>query len=159
MQSQKKELDSQLNAKTKRSKLHQNIQVFISYAKEDWEKALKLYNSLQNEKGLNPWIDRESLLPGQKWRPAIIDAIRKSRYFIALLSSNSVNKKGYVQRELKQALDILDEYPEWGVFIIPVRLDNCQISDNKLKEIHNVDLSQNWDEAFKKILATIQHNK
>jgi hypothetical protein len=159
MPQQKNESDSQLTAENQRSKLHQYIQVFISYAKEDCEKALKLYNNLQNEQGLNPWIDKKSLLPGQKWNPAIIDAIRRSRFFVALLSSNSVNKKGYVQRELKEALDILDKYPESGVFIIPVRLDNCQISDIKLKEIHNVDLFSNWDEGFKKILAAIQQNK
>jgi len=105
---------------------------------------------------MNPWIDEESLLPGQNWRIAISNAIRDSRYFVALLSSNSVNKKGYGQRELKEALDILDEYPQSQVYIIPVRLDNCQVSDSRLKQIQYVDLFPDWEKGFRKILSTIQ---
>jgi hypothetical protein len=54
-------------------------------------------------------------------------------------------------------LDILDEYSESDVFIIPVRLDDCQVSYSKLKQIHYVDLFPDWHEGFKKILATIEH--
>jgi hypothetical protein len=158
MQQLKKESDSQLTAENQRSKL-QVIQIFISHANEDYDRALKLYHDLENEYGLKPWIDKKSLLPGQKWNTTIIDAIRKSRFFIALLSSNSVNKRGYVQRELKEALDILDEYPESDVFIIPVRLDNCLVLENRLKQLHHVDLFPHWAEGFKKILETIQHYK
>jgi len=79
----------------------------------------------------------------------------KSRFFIALLSSNLVDRVGYGQNELKEALEILDKYPESKVFIIPVRLDDCEVSDSKLKEINYVDLFPSWREGFKKILETI----
>jgi hypothetical protein len=57
----------------------------------------------------------------------------KGRFFIALLSSNSVDKVGDVQKELKGALEILDKYPE-SVFIIPVRLDDCKVSHSILRK-------------------------
>jgi hypothetical protein len=44
-----------------------SIRVFICYAREDKEIAKKLYYDLKHS-GIEPWIDMENLLPGQKWR-------------------------------------------------------------------------------------------
>jgi hypothetical protein len=38
-----------------------------------------------------------------------------------------VDKKGYVQKELKEALDIFQEYPEKAIYLIPARLDDCKV--------------------------------
>jgi hypothetical protein len=73
-------------------------QVFISYAREDAEAANRLYDDLKKA-GLNLWLDTKSLLGGQKWKIAIIDAIRNSAYFIALLSSNSVEKEDMFKKK------------------------------------------------------------
>ena len=62
--------------------------------------------------------------------------------------SNSVDKLGYGQKELKEALEILDKYPESKVFIIPVRLDDCEESDSRLKEINYVDLFPTWSKGL-----------
>jgi hypothetical protein len=59
-------------------------------------------------------------------------------------------KRGYVQKELKEALEILDEFPESGVFIIPVRLEAINISDSRLEQIQYVDLFPSWGEASKR---------
>src|SRR5215469_11878604 len=56
--------------------------VFISYAREDFNKAKRLYNDLRAA-AVDPWLDRESILPGQKWKGAIRSAIKTSRYFVA----------------------------------------------------------------------------
>jgi hypothetical protein len=95
-----------------------NLRVFISYAREDTDAANRLYNDLKLS-GLDPWLDTQSLLGGENWRIAVRDAIRKSRYFIPILSSNSVEKIGYVQRELKEALEVLLEFPQSKRFVIP----------------------------------------
>src|SRR5688500_13952942 len=87
----------------------QNLKVFISYAREDTEVANRLYNDLKMA-GLDPWLDTQSLLGVQNWKIAIKDAIKNSRYFIPLLSSNSVEKVGYVQKELKEALEVLQQF-------------------------------------------------
>lgn len=40
--------------------------VFISYAHEDLQSAIKLYNELKAINGVSPWFDKKNLLPGMK---------------------------------------------------------------------------------------------
>jgi hypothetical protein len=72
-------------------------------------------------------MDKKNLLPGQDWKTEIEKAIRGSDIFLACLSNHSVNKTGFVQAELKRALDVADLMPEGKIFIIPVRLDDCPV--------------------------------
>lgn len=130
--------------------------LFISYAREDEKAALRLYSELK-QAGHEPWLDVESILPGQNWKAAIRRAIRASTHFLALLSTNSVNKRGYVQSELRQALDILyDEIPESHIFLIPIRLDNCLPAHEKLHELNWVDLFPSWELGLEKILRGLK---
>ncbi len=48
--------------------------VFISYAREDIETAGKLYYDLRKA-GLEPWMDKIDLLPGQIWKTEVEKAI------------------------------------------------------------------------------------
>ena len=127
--------------------------LFLSYAREDSAAARKLYQEL-SARGLNVWLDREALRPGQNWRVAVRQAIRESRYFLALLSENSVSKVGYVQKELKDALDILEEHPITSVFIIPARLDDCTPADDRIRDLHWVDLFADWNHGVEQIIKT-----
>jgi tetratricopeptide (TPR) repeat protein len=129
--------------------------IFISYAHEDFEAAKRLYLDLKHA-GLNIWLDKESLLPGQDWQIEIRRNIRNSSYFLALLSSNSVSKRGYVQREVAEALDVFKEFPESKVFIIPVRLDECKPSHEKLYTLQWADMFPCWKKGFNKILLSMQ---
>jgi len=54
------------------------------------------------------------------------------------LSTNSVNKVGYIQKELRKVLDMADRKPEGTAFIIPIRLDECVIP-RKMQSLHYVD--------------------
>jgi hypothetical protein len=40
-----------------------------------------------------------------------------------------VSKAGYVQKEIKLALDVADEQPEDTIFIIPLKLEECKVPD------------------------------
>lgn len=128
--------------------------VFISYASEDLENAKRLCDELR-ESGFEPWIDKEKLVPGQKWKDKIIEATQNSRFFIALLSKNSLSKKGFVQKELKEALDVLDLYPSSEIYLVPARLDDSQISHPALSDIQWVDMFPSWDDGFMKIKASL----
>ncbi len=134
--------------------------IFISYATEDYETAQKLYEDLKDS-GLTPWMDREDLLPGQNWRLTITRVIRECKTFIALLSSNSLSKRGFVQKELKMALDILDEFPSSEIFLVPVQLDRCEPQEDKLRDLHRVDLSASYEKGVEKILQSLAqiHNE
>jgi hypothetical protein len=124
-----------LEAQGTSSKNGQENTVFISYAEEDSKSAKRLYDDLKRT-NLTPWLDKESILLGQNWENEIGKAIKNSRYFIALLSANSVAKRGYVQKELKGALEEQDKFPESGIYLIPVRLDDCEMPYEKLGKIH-----------------------
>ncbi len=134
--------------------MQQNRQIFISYAREDIESAKRLFIELKNI-GEQPWIDKECLFGGQDWRTEINKAIRKSRYFIALLSQNSVDKRGYVQKELKTALDVLDEFPSSKIYLIPVRINDCRLSNENILKIQWIDMFPSWKKGFEKILLSI----
>jgi hypothetical protein len=110
---------------------------FISYVKEDIEKARELYHFL-NENGCKVWLDELSLVPGQLWENEIRNAIKSCSVFIACLSSRSVNKKGVFQKELKYALEVFLEYPEGQIYLVPLRFDNCVVPE-RFEQIQYLD--------------------
>lgn len=113
------------------------MHVFISYAREDFDSVRSVW-SLLKEHNIPAWIDEESLLPGQDWEFQIQKAIRECAVFLACLSTNSVVKRGYVQAELKEALNVFRKIPENEVFIIPLRLEPCDLPMS-LERLHFVD--------------------
>ncbi len=117
----------------------QDVQIFISYAKPDYSGANRLYNFLNGIKGFNPWMDKENLLPGEKWKNAIEHAINQSDFFIACISKNSINRRGYIQKEIRLALDALDKMLDEDIYLIPARFEECTIP-RFLSGLHYVDL-------------------
>ena len=103
-----------------------NLRVFLCYAPQDRPAVYELYNRLILEDWIDPWMDKEKILPGQDWNLEIGKAIQQADSIIICLSQESVMKEGYVQREFKTALNLAEENPEGTIFIIPLRLDDCQ---------------------------------
>ena len=132
--------------------------VFISYGREDGEAALRMFRDLAAA-GHEPWLDRECLVPGQPWKAAVVDAIKNCEFVIALLSSRTVSRRGFVNREIKEALDLLAEEPENRSFLIPARLDDCSPSHQKLAELHRVDMFPSWDEGMRQIRKALDITK
>ena len=130
--------------------------VFISYAREDLGAAEQLYRDLKAA-SLNPWLDVHDLLPGMRWKNSIRQIIEDSRHLVALMSTNSVNKKGYVQRELSHAVEVLQEHPQDQIFIIPARLEDCK-PHPALADLHWVDLFPSYESGLRKILAAIDES-
>lgn len=130
--------------------------IFISYAREDIDTARQIYHDLKKF-GLDVWFDEECLLPGKNWDREIQNIIPQCAHFLALLSSNSVNKHGYVQKELKKAFEVLDKFPEGYEYIIPVRLNDCKLLHEKLQMIQYADIFpvDNYDKGLYKILLSI----
>jgi hypothetical protein len=116
----------------------ESANIFISYAKEDTETIRLLYQKLKDI-GFVPWLDEENLLPGVNWRDEIETNIEKSDFVLVCLSKKSINKQGFVQKEVVYALDVAQSMPEGKIFIIPVRLEECDIP-RRLGKIQWVDL-------------------
>ena len=137
------------------------IQIFLAHASEDKPAVLALYNRLK-QAGYKPWLDKKDLIPGQIWRDEIPKAIKASQIFLACLSGKSANKQGYIQRELRIALDTLGEMLPGTIFFIPMRLEECEIPDLRLAEvglnlrdIHRLDY---WEEdGFEQLERAITH--
>jgi formylglycine-generating enzyme required for sulfatase activity len=110
------------------------IQIFLAHASEDKPAVLALYDRLK-QAGYKPWLDKKDLIPGQIWRDEIPKAIKASQIFLACLSAKSANKQGYIQRELRIALDTLGEMLPGTIFFIPMRLEECEIPDLRLAEV------------------------
>jgi hypothetical protein len=131
--------------------------VFISYAREDSATANRLYNDI-TAAGYSVWLDTKVLRPGQRWKPAVTTAIQESAAFLALIS-RSTEGRGYVQKELKEALDVLAEVPANQVFIIPARLEDVRPGIPDLAELTWVDLFPEYRDGLERILdgfATIR---
>ena len=127
---------------------------FISYAREDLTTATKLYEDLRTL-GAEPWMDKRDLLGGQNWRMAIRKAVRESSHFIAILSSNSVSKRGFVQKELREAISILEEFPPDEIFVIPLRLENVEPTHEALKDLHWIDLFPSYDAGLHELAKSL----
>lgn len=134
-------------------------QVFISYAHEDYLFAKELFNDLKERRGIIPWLDKENLLPGMDWEHEVMQALKESRFFIPLISNNSVNKTGFVQREIKESLKRLASFPAGAIFIIPARLDESEPKDQELLKLHWMDMFPDWHAGVRQIVATIDHER
>jgi len=121
--------------------------IFIAFSEKDKRKAQNLYKKLKDE-GFSPWIYTKDGLGGEKWRQEIPERIRESDFFIACLSTNSVTKDGFFQKELKIALDIWEEKTPQSNFLIPIKLDNCIVPNILVSTTKLSDLT--WIEYFKK---------
>lgn len=102
------------------------LRVFICHTAEDKPRVRALYRHLLAA-GFAPWFDEADLLPGMDWEIEISRAIKSSHVAVVCLSQRSITKEGYVQREIKYALDKADEMPERSVFVIPVKLEECDV--------------------------------
>ena len=128
--------------------------LFISNVKQDQDIAFRLYNDLK-QASVKPWLNSEDSVPGRSEKAQIHEAIQNSRYFMPLISANSVSQRGMVQRELNIALDILDEFPMSDIFIIPVRLDNTRLTDYRFQDIKPADFTQSYTAGFKQLLRVL----
>lgn len=139
-----------------KSKPNKFQKVFISYAREDARHAERLYMDLRRNQ-IDAWLDTRCLLPGQNWRREITKVIRESAYFIALISKNSVNKRGVVQSEMKRAFEVLSEVPAHHTFLIPVRLDPTTPVDEELQNLNWLDLFPDYKAGLARILAVCKN--
>lgn len=122
------------------------LTVFISYAREDREKALTYYEKFSSE-GVSPWLDVKKLLPGQNWEAEIDRALNTAHLVVLLLSPRSVTKRGFVQREANEALSRLKYKLPTDIFVIPLLLEPCEVPDAIGSKLQYVDLSapNSWE--------------
>jgi len=107
---------------------HPRLKIFLCHTAADKAVVRHLYRRLKAD-GFKPWLDEADLLPGQNWREEIPKAVRDADVVLVCLSHNSITKEGFVQKEVKFALDVSEEKPPGTIFIIPVRLEAVDVPD------------------------------
>jgi hypothetical protein len=126
--------------------------VFISYSRQDSFSVEEVYQHIR-ELGYEPWMDIHDIKGGENWLRAIYKAIEESDIFLAVLSNNSVTRRGVIQKELKKALDKWEGMLPDDIYIVPLRIDDCPIPE-LLEDLHVID----WDDGKgkDKLLEAIQ---
>jgi hypothetical protein len=119
-----------------------HVQVFISYASQDQERVLPVYDYLVKNGYPNTWIDCKKLLPGQPWEFEIERNLRKSEIVLIFLSHNSINKRGFVQKELKTCLRYLEEKLNSDIYIVPIKLDTEVALPEELSKLQWLELER-----------------
>jgi hypothetical protein len=116
--------------------------IFISYATPDRDRVLPFFDHLTSLGFIKPWMDVRCLKPGQNWDFEIKKALNKASVILIFISNNSCDRRGYVQRELRLALDKLNEKLIEDIFVIPVLLDDDTPIPEQIKGIHFTKASQ-----------------
>ena len=129
----------------------EQIRVFLAYADEDRAQVKKLYTELQKA-GFEPWMDQEKLVPGQNWPRAIERGIELSDFFLGCFSRRSAVKRGHFQCELRYALDLAARIPLEDIFLVPLRLDDCEVPRQIATKTQYVDLFPDWNVGVAKLI-------
>ncbi len=128
------------------------LRIFLCHSSGDKTEVRNLYQRLSSD-GFDPWLDEEKLLPGQEWKVEIPKAVQTSDVVIVCLSHKAINKAGYVQKEIKFALDKAEEQPEGTIFLIPLKLEECDVPE-RLQRWHWVNLFE--EKGHERLMRSLQ---
>jgi hypothetical protein len=127
-------------------------EIFLSYAKEDKWYVDDVYRALKAA-GLSPWMDkppspyeREGIPSGAVWDSVIRKRIREARVILLFLSSTSIRKQGYVQREYRLASNEMMNKPPGEVSSVPVLIEPCEVPDVRVDTVWLKDFQ--WFELY-----------
>jgi formylglycine-generating enzyme required for sulfatase activity len=129
------------------------LRIFLCHSSGDKPAVRELYRRLKAA-GFAPWLDEEDLLPGMDWQAEIPKTVRNSDEVIVCLSRGSINKAGYIQKEIKFALDVADEQPEGTIFLIPVKLEECDVPE-RLARWQWVNLYD--EDGYRRLICSLQN--
>jgi len=126
--------------------------IFLCYARRDLQLVQDLYDKLR-EAGHSPWMDKKDILPGENWKHALRSNIKRSDFFLVCISANSTNRRGMIQVEIREALEVWQEKLLDDIYIVPVRFDDCPVP-SQLAEFQWVDLDT--ADGFTKLLRALR---
>jgi hypothetical protein len=126
------------------------LKVFLCHSSRDKDAVRELHKQL-TAAWVDPWLDEKDIRAGQDWDREIRRAVRRSDVVVVCLSRASTTAEGYVQKELKYALDAADEKPEGTIYFIPLKLEQCDIPE-RLAKLHCVNY---FNDGLEPLLAAL----
>jgi hypothetical protein len=104
-------------------------------------------------------MDKKKILAGQEWENQIWRAATKADIFCLLLSSRSVNKRGFVRKEIRFALEKWKEKLPEDVYLIPCRIENV-VPPFELSHLQYIDvLNEKGVHDLKKLLRFTEQER
>jgi len=112
--------------------------VYISYAREDIARVKEVYQELSNAE-LTLGMSELHSQPDQEWLPKTHMAISDADTILVALSRATSEPPELMQMELNRAFILLSERSPNGFFIVPIRLEECEVPIT-LRKLKCVDL-------------------
>jgi hypothetical protein len=135
--------------------------IFISYLHSDTNVVSRLASRLESA-GYGAWLDRDQIAGGSRWKRSIRDAIRNGEAMIVCFSSSyAAREKTYMNEEITEAVQELRLRGADQTWLIPVRLNQCEIPDRdlgggeSLRDIQSIDLFPDFDAGFTRLLKAL----
>jgi hypothetical protein len=125
------------------------VRVYISYRQSDASELAGWLEEQLREQGVDPWLDRTALLPGENWRQAIDHAITDSDAVLAVLSREGSTSQGVLHdHEMARSL---------GKPCFPILAHPDAPVPSYFRDVLWVDLSnpENRTQRFKRLLDQI----
>lgn len=125
------------------------LKLFLNHASED--KALVVpYVEKLKALGHDPWLDKR-LLPGQEWDEEIQHAFKSSDVVLIFMSPRSVQKRGYVQREIRDALERLKSLLPGDIGVIPLMLEECAVPQHISRVLQYIRIPNEWHKVVESL--------
>lgn len=133
------------------------LRVFLCHTLQDKAVARELYDLLETEEWIDPWLADEKLIPGMDWGTQIEKAVGEADAIIVCLSKNAITGNKQVQRELRFVLQVAGEIVNRSIFIIPLKLDGCQIPRHVQPwQYYDFSVPQKREQVYKRLLRSLE---
>jgi len=136
--------------------------VFLSYVREDAGDVDRLRAELVS-RGIRVWVDREQIMPGERWKTAIRQAIEDGAYFIACFSAAYANRgRTYMNEEVLTAIEQLRLRPVQRSWFIPVLFSDVSVPElsigpsETLRDLQQVRLYDDWNRGIATLVEAIE---
>lgn len=136
--------------------------VFVSYCRENKRQVNELHDELVRH-GFSVWWD-DQLLGGQNWKLELRRALRNCGAVLACFSEEVAKRDATgMFPELQDAIDAYRHLKPGSIYLIPVRLSECQIPDleinatTTLQDLQYIDLfpTADRDEGIARLVASL----
>jgi hypothetical protein len=124
--------------------------VFLSYARPDAPAVDRIARDLRSH-GVDIWMDRQDLVPGNEWLPQIEAAISRAEFMLVFISEASLRSR-WVQEEYKKAFE--NQAEASGTRLIPILLENVNLP-RFLSKIQYIDFTESYFEGMQQLLRSL----
>jgi adenylate cyclase len=108
--------------------------VFLSYASQDVDAALKICTALRSS-GIQVWFDQSELRGGDAWDATIRTRIKECVLFVPFISRNTQSRsEGYFRLEWKLAVDRSHLMADDQAFLMPVVIDDTSEANARVPD-------------------------